>query len=166
MDAYKIQHIKTGLYSPQANSSERVNREIISKIRVFVGEKHTDWDKYVSTIASTLRSDYHSSINSSPYYALFGQNMILSGGEYPILKKLKALADPEIKTIPSADRMHLIRTQVKENLNKAHMRAERIYNRRATNVRFVEGQEVFRRNFGQSSFSKEKTAKFMPKFLK
>lgn len=79
--SYEIDHIKTGFYAPQSNASERANREIITKIRCFLEDHkdHSDWDKYVPQILSILRSDYHSSINCSPYYATFGQNMVQHG---------------------------------------------------------------------------------------
>ena len=72
---YGIKHIKTGVYAPQSNASERANREIITKIRIFLENKenHSDWDKYIPNILSILRSDYHSAIKCSPYYAAFGQ---------------------------------------------------------------------------------------------
>ena len=55
---YGIKHIKTGLYSPQANSA-----------------------------------DYHTSIDCSPYYAMFGQNMCSHGSSYDLLSRLDLMSD-------------------------------------------------------------------------
>lgn len=166
MQSYDIKHVKTGLYSPQANSSERVNREILSKIRIFVKGKHDEWDKHVSQIGAILRSDFHSSIKCSPYFALFGQHMVFNGSEYTLLRKLKCFNESDIHTIPTPDKMLLMRERIKDNLHSAHLKAERCYNLRAKSIAFVPGQKVFRRNFEQSSFVKSKTAKFSPKFIK
>lgn len=106
---YDVTHIRTGLYSPQANASERVNREIISKIRYFLKDEsnHLNWDVCIPRILSTLRSDFHSSIECSPYYAMFGQNMCLHGSTYPLLNKLNMLVDDTVVT--RADRLSNIR---------------------------------------------------------
>ena len=74
---FEIKHITTGFYAPH------IIRKI-EKIRCFLQEhkEHGDWDKYIPQILSILRSDYHSSTKCSPYYAMFGQNMVLHGSTY------------------------------------------------------------------------------------
>lgn len=119
---YGIAHIRTGLYSPQANSSERVNREIISKIRFFLKSEsnHLNWDQGIPRILATLRGDYHTSINCSPYYAMFGQNMILHGSTYSILEKLNMLADDTI--VKRADKFSSIREKISKKLMRKRQR--------------------------------------------
>ena len=39
LSEYGIKHIKTGLYSPQANSAERANREIVSKLKFLLKDE-------------------------------------------------------------------------------------------------------------------------------
>lgn len=165
-DVYGIKHITTGFYSPQANNSERVNREIVSKIRHYLKHEsdHTNWDSNISKILTILRSDFHSSIQCSPYFALFGQNMISHGSSFAMLEKLGMLSD-DIGVFHS-DRLQHIRDRIRENLNVAHEKASRTYNTRARPVHFVEGQEVFRKNHSQSDFKKGINAKFCPKFIK
>ena len=85
LNTFGIQHVTTALYSPQANVSERANREIIAKLRCFIGRDHTKWDKYLSQITAILRSDYHNAIKCSPYFATLGQNMIQHVSAYGIL---------------------------------------------------------------------------------
>lgn len=163
---YGIAHIRTGLYSPQANSSERVNREIISKIRFFLKSEsnHLNWDQGIPRILATLRGDYHTSINCSPYYAMFGQNMILHGSTYSILEKLNMLADDTI--VKRADKLSSIREKISQNLEKAHEKATKVYNTRARPVNYRVGQEIFRKNHSLSNFKKGLNAKFNPKYIK
>lgn len=164
---YGIKHIKTGFYAPQSNASERANREIITKIRVFLENKdnHSDWDKYIPQILSILRSDYHSAIKCSPYYAAFGQNMIQHGSSYNILEKLGCLNE-DVEISNSSDKLNRIREKIRDNLLIAHDRASKSYNMRSRPSNFQKGQVVFRKNHILSNQAKGINAKFMPKFVK
>lgn len=167
LSKYGIEHIKTGLYSPQANASERSNREIVSKIRNFLknDKDHRNWDREISKILSVLRSDYHTSIKCSPYYALFGQNMVQHGSSYKILEKIGCLRD-DIDFKENSDRLNKIREKISDNIERAHEKSSKRYNLRARQIHFNEGQVVFRKNFSQSDASRAVNAKFLPKFIK
>ena len=144
------------LVSAQANASARVNREIISKIRYFLknDSDHTKLDRNIFKILSVLSSDYHSAIQCSPYFAAFGQNMILHGSSYSMLKNLNLLSDDTI--VKHSDKLKNIRENISKNLNIAHEKASRTYNTRSKPVNFIEGQEVFRKKHSQSDFRKAK----------
>lgn len=161
LSKYDILHIKTVLYSPQANASERSNQEIISKIRIFMkgDDHHQNWDSFIPHILSVLRSDFHSVIGCSPYYAVMGQNMIQHASEYQILEKLGCLQD-DFVVRTNADKLCGIRDKIRENLEKS----KTTYDTRSRTVNFREGQEVHVRNFRQSDFSKALNAKFLPRF--
>lgn len=139
-ELFGVTHIRTGLYSPQANAAERVNREIISKIRFYLKDQpdHCSWDKCIPRILGTLRSDFHSSIQCSPYYAMFVQNMCMHDSTYTLLDKLNVVVDDTIVT--RTDKLSDIRNRV--------------------------GQEIFRRSHNLSTFEKGVNAKFSPKYIK
>lgn len=165
---YGIEHVKTGFYAPQANASERVNREVITKLRCFLEEEkdHSDWDRYIPHILSQLRSNYHNAINCSPYYALFGQNMCQHGSSYRILEHLDSLNYDYVEILSQPDKLHKIRDIVRENLEKAHEKSKRTYNLRSRKIECREGDTVFRKNHYLSSQIKKVNAKFLPKFSK
>lgn len=165
---YEIKHITTGFYAPHSNASERANREIITKLRYFLKDQkeHSDWDKFIPQILSVLRSDYHSSIRCSPYYATFGQNMIQHGSSYGILEKLGCMSGEDVDIQNSVDRLSKIREIVKENLNTAHEKASKTYNLRSRAIEFKLVQIVYRKNHILSNMSKRINRKFMPKFVK
>lgn len=163
---FGISHIRTATHSPQANASERVNQSILSAIRSYLEGDHTAWDKYLSDIECSLRSSIHSSIGVTPYFALFGMNMVNHGSVYRLARKLKTLGDPENNIIPRSIKLDLVRDKIRENIHKAYQKNERTYNTRCRKVKFVPGQEVFRRNFQQSVFKNNYNAKLARKFLK
>ena len=166
LSLYGITHIKTGLYSPQANVSERANREIISKIRFYLKKEshHSNWDICIPHILTVLRSDYHTAINCPPYYAMFGQNMCLHGSTYQLLQKLDMLTDDTL--VNRTDKLTNIHKKIAQNLQVAHEKSSKVYNSRAKAISFREGQELFRKNHQLSVFSKAQNAKFNPKYIK
>ncbi|XP_037825604.1 uncharacterized protein LOC119613645 [Lucilia sericata] len=163
---FGVKHVKTATHSPQANASERVNQSILSAIRSYLQEDHTEWDKYLSEIEFSLRSSVQTSIGVTPYFALFGMNMISHGSVYKLAKKLQCLHDPEIDIVPKPVKMDLVRHKIRESLHKAYLKNEKTYNTRCRQVKFVPGQEVYRRNFQQSDFKNNFNAKLAKKFLK
>lgn len=163
--AFKINHMTTAAYAPQSNASERVNRSILAGIRAYLDEDHTKWDAHLSDIESAVRSSFHESIGTSPYFALFGHHMFSSGADYELARKLESL-EPEIEILERKDQLQIKRDLIKENIHKAYEKGEKQYNKRSREVSFRPGQEVYVRNFVQSNFSKNFNAKFAPKFKK
>lgn len=166
MSDYGIRHLKPPYYHAQANASERMNREVIKSIRVFANENHVTWDVMLHKISIALRSGYHQSIGTSPYYAAFGQNMILHGASYQLLRKMQALNGNDFQILPNDVRMNQLHQRIRENLIKAHVNQEKQYNLRTTTTNFQQGQEVFRRNFVLSDKSNKICKKFCRKFVK
>lgn len=86
LTALGISHIYTAVYSPQSNSSERVNRSILAAIRSYLKQDQRLWDQNLSAISCSLRNSLHQSIRCSPYKAVFGFEMITHGSSYALLK--------------------------------------------------------------------------------
>lgn len=164
--AYGVKHFRTGLYAPQANQSERVNQSILSAIRSYLKDDQRDWDQNLSAIECALRSAVHSSTGMSPYFALFGNNMITHGSVYRLARQLEELNDPEFSALPKSLKIDLIRNEVKKNLERSYNDRARKYNIRARKVKFVPGQEIYYRNRQLSDFSKNINAKLCKKFVK
>ncbi|GFY08285.1 retrovirus-related Pol polyprotein from transposon 297 [Trichonephila clavipes] len=51
-----IKHMKTVTYRPQANLTERVNRNLVQMIASFVEENHENWDQFLHEFAFALRA--------------------------------------------------------------------------------------------------------------
>ncbi|GBP06340.1 Transposon Tf2-6 polyprotein [Eumeta japonica] len=166
--SYDIRHIKTGFYAPHSNASERCNREIITKVRFFLMEHrdHKNWDRFIPQILTILRSDFHSSIQCSPYFATFGQNMVQHGSSYKILDKIGCSSGEDLTISTHIDRLTKIREKLKENLDLAHIKSAKTYNLRSRNIQFQKGQIVYRKNHLLSSAPKNINKRFLPKFVK
>lgn len=162
LQKYGVKHVKTAFYSPQANASERVNRSILQIIRSYVGDNQKGWDLHISDAAFALRSVLHSSIGVSPYYAVFGMHMMQHGGSYEVGRKLCALKDATFSVEIPSEKNQLIRDKIFKGLQNAHLKNEKVYNTRSKDVKFREGQIVYRKNFKQSSLVENYNAKLAP----
>lgn len=123
---FGVSHRCTAVYSPQANASERLNRSVLAAIRAYIGTDHTNWDQYLNEISGSLRSNLHRSTGFSPYFLCFGQNMVMNGQDYDLLRKLNLLS--EDTNISTADKLLLARSKAKENIGNAHDVNARRYN--------------------------------------
>jgi len=165
LDKYGVRHVYTGLYAPQSNASERVNRSLIAGIRAYIkGTKHNDWDQHLSAISCALRSSLHHSIGQSPYHLLFGQEMITNGSSYAVLRRLHSLEEGA-EPIRKDDRLMFYRDQAKKIIAKSFEVNAARYNLRSRENKLAVGQRVFRRNFALSDQSKGFNAKLAPKFV-
>ena len=160
---FGVTHLCTAIYSPQANASERLNRSVIAAIRAYIGSDHGNWDTNLNEISGALRACVHRSTGFSPYFLTFGQNMILHGKDYELLRKLNLLSDDTL--LKQQDALQIARSKAKENVSAAHDDNARRYNLRSRTVQFKTGDTVYARNFAQSNAAKKFNAKLAPVFI-
>lgn len=80
---YKIQKIFYNLkYHPQANHTERANKEIVRCLRSYIGENQKTWDVSLHKIAQAIRTAKHDVTQFSPAFLTFGRNVPLYGDFY------------------------------------------------------------------------------------
>ncbi len=72
-------HITTTSFHPQSNISERVNASIAQMLSNYCSSHHRDWDTLLSSITLALNTQYHRSIDTTPYYLLYARHCILPG---------------------------------------------------------------------------------------
>ncbi|XP_037898480.1 uncharacterized protein LOC119643208 [Glossina fuscipes] len=92
-------------------------------------------------------------------------NMATNSKAYSLLRKLKPLDDYPLR-LSREDSVQLTRRLTKHQRATQFNRNVKSYNLRSTVVNFVESQEVYRRNFKQSSFVKCYNAKLGPVLVK
>lgn len=165
LDNFGVKNIYTALYSPQANASERVNRSINEALRAFIQNDQRDWDKFLSSINSSLRSSIHQSIGKSPYYVVFGQNMIGHADDYKLLRNLNMMTDGPLD-LKREEKFQWLRDDILNRMRTAYDHNARSYNLRSRNRRFELDQIVTRRNFCQSNLLKHFNAKLAPVGIK
>ncbi|GFV83631.1 retrovirus-related Pol polyprotein from transposon 412 [Trichonephila clavipes] len=73
---FDIKHIKTVTYRPQANLTERVNRNLVQMIACFVEENHENWDRFLHEFAFALRTSVNETKNITPAELFLGKKVI------------------------------------------------------------------------------------------
>ena len=161
MAKFGVNHMLTAVYSPQSNASERVNRSLNEALRSYLRKDQREWDRYISSINSSLRNSVHQTTGDTPYHLLFGVHMVTHGKDYKLLKNLSLLSEPSIE-IRKEDRFVLLREAIKSKAEAAYLRNQKTYNLRSRDRTFEVGDEVYRRNFTQSNMAAHYNAKLAP----
>ncbi|KAL9705920.1 hypothetical protein quinque_009438 [Culex quinquefasciatus] len=162
LSRYHVTHWRTPSYHPQINDSERANRVITTAIRATIKKDHKDWANNIQTIANAIRNSVHDATKYTPYFVLFGRNMVSDGREY------RCMRDTSIDSgsLNNAEREKLY-ADVKENLKKAFERHSKYYNLRsnAKCPQYTVNEKVLKKNTELSDKGKGYCAKLAPKYV-
>ncbi|KAH8236315.1 hypothetical protein KR032_000356, partial [Drosophila birchii] len=90
---------------------------------------------------------------------------LTSGSSYKLLRSLGILED-RAAMLTREDSLEVVRKKAQEVLSKQNAKNERQYNLRSREVVYREGQEVYRKNFKQSSFPAGYSSKLGPTYVK
>ncbi|KAJ0895862.1 putative nucleotidyltransferase, Ribonuclease H [Helianthus annuus] len=124
-------------YHPQTDGqTEVVNRCLQNFLRSFAGDEPRAWSKYLYLAEYWYNTSHHSSINMSPFQALYGQ---------PIPEAIRY--KPEMSDNPSIDftlkEMQRLRVVLKQNLKRAQQRMSSLANEHRMDKEFQIGDMVF-----------------------
>ena len=74
-DALKIRTAMSTAFHPQTDGqTERMNRVIEDALRHFVNPLCDDWDEYLAAIQFAINNSWNSSIENTPFHAVYGQH--------------------------------------------------------------------------------------------
>ncbi|KAG5886426.1 hypothetical protein JTB14_009323 [Gonioctena quinquepunctata] len=162
---YAVKQIFTANYHKQANPTERVNKTLETMIRCYVSENHKEWDKMLSKVACSIRTQVHESMRRTPYFVVFGREFPMnleigvpdSSGDFTV--------DQEILARDRSVPLQQLYEEVKGKLLKAAERNKRYYDLRHRDVKYEVGDEVYRKNFVHSDAAKFYSSKLANKFV-
>lgn len=162
MNEYNVNVSYTPLYHPQANPCEIANKSIGNALRSFVAqsENQRTWDTQIAAITCALNSHVHSSTNVSPYFALYGHDMILDGKEYVNLVD----ANESYQTM-SIHKFSAIRQFIRESLLKSYEKSVKIMNAKAGSRKFDINGDIYLKNLKLSNAGDRYCKKLGPKYI-
>ncbi|GFY31357.1 uncharacterized protein TNCV_753151 [Trichonephila clavipes] len=149
-----IKHMKTVTYRPQANLTERVNRNLVQMIACFV-ENHENWDRFLHEFAFVLRTSVNETTNKTPAELFLGRKIIThfsklinvtEGAEY-VGRNIEKLFD-----------------EARQNMRKQHKNWEKYYNRKGREVNIKVNDLVLVQTHFISAAGRRVVGKFMLKF--
>ncbi|GFX57913.1 retrovirus-related Pol polyprotein from transposon 412 [Trichonephila clavipes] len=71
-----LKHMKMVIDRPQANLTERVNRNLVQMIACFVEGNHENWDRFLHEFAFALRTSVNETTNKTPAELFLGRKII------------------------------------------------------------------------------------------
>lgn len=155
----------TSRYHPQANATEAANKTAEIAIRAYLvdAENHRDWDSHIHEIACSMNTAIHSSTKLSPYFALYGRHMNTNANKNDENDTV-ILAKPSESA--EADRRNKIVELVKANLKKSYDDSKHRYDRRARQINYKIGDEIWVKTRVLSNAIKGIISKFSPQYRK
>lgn len=165
VSSYKCQIKYCPVYHPQANPTERINKNLKTMLSMFVSDNHRDWDVNLSKVACALRTCKHEVAKLSPYFINFGRSMVLSGDDYTNRDALDKDCDERLLGSIRNESMRKLFGDVRQRLQKASQASASRYNLRRRDITLLPNQPVWRKNFVLSDASKYFSSKLAPKYV-
>ncbi|GFT93640.1 retrovirus-related Pol polyprotein from transposon 297 [Trichonephila clavipes] len=75
-DRLGIRHVKTVVYRPQANGTERMNRDLVQMIANFVNDLLETWDQFLREFANAIRTAVNETTGKNPAELFLGRKLI------------------------------------------------------------------------------------------
>ncbi|KAL4363790.1 hypothetical protein GQ457_04G028520 [Hibiscus cannabinus] len=117
-------------YHPEIDGqTERVNKCLETYLRCIVGEKPKEWGKWIHLAEWWYNSSFHSTIQTTPYQALYGQEPVIHlpclAGESKVASADRSLQQREARAIKMLE-FHLKRAQdrMKSHADKRRIECE------------------------------------------
>lgn len=162
LSKFGVTHWKTPSYHPQINDSERVNRVLTTAIRASIKRDHKEWANNIQAIANAIRNSVHEATKYTPYFVMFGRNMVSDGREYRHMRDT-SLGETN-QNNPEREKLY---AEIKENLKRAFEKHSKYYNLRsnANCPQYTVGEKVLKKNTELSDKGKGYCAKLAPKYI-
>ncbi|GFW16719.1 retrovirus-related Pol polyprotein from transposon 17.6 [Trichonephila clavipes] len=71
-----IRNVKTVVYRPQVNRTERVDRDLVQMIANYVNDQHDTWDQFLPEFAYAIRTAVNETTGKTPAELFLGQKLI------------------------------------------------------------------------------------------
>ncbi|GFY31117.1 uncharacterized protein TNCV_4360241 [Trichonephila clavipes] len=147
--------MKTVTYRPQANLSERVNRNVVQMITCFVEENHENWDRFLHEFAFALRTSVNETTNKTPAELFLGRKIIT-----PFSKLINVTEGAEYV----GRNIEKLFDEARQNMRKQLKHWGKYYNRKRREVNIKVNDLVLVQTHFKSAAGSRVVGKFMPKF--
>jgi hypothetical protein len=137
-----IKHSLISPYHPQPNASERTNQTLKQLIRSFV-DSHSNWDQHLQKFAFAIRASVSETTKVSPA-------LLNLGRELPLLFDSQMQADdqnsePDVLARETSQKLKDLIVWVRKNIEEAHKRNKKYYNKHHRDVSYSANQKVLLR---------------------
>ncbi|GFT70160.1 retrovirus-related Pol polyprotein from transposon 17.6 [Trichonephila clavipes] len=149
-----IRHVKPVVYRPQANRTERVNRDLVQMIANYVNEQHDTWDQFLREFAYAICTVINETTGKTPAELILGRKLITP------FQKLVMVSDGTEFAVGDIEKSF---EEARRNTKTKHEKWE-YYNRRRRDVQMKVNDWVLVATHPLSSATRKVVAKFKPNF--
>ena len=140
-----IRKTRTTALHPQSDGQvERQHQTILNYLSKFVSENQKDWDDYVPLYLLAYRSSKHEATGYSPAELYFAQEprlpLDLLRGSPPDCEKVNSIVDYIQKL---KRKIEVVHNNARRTLDMRSLQTKMRYDRKAREIRFAEGQNVW-----------------------
>ncbi|GFX33056.1 uncharacterized protein TNCV_5042241 [Trichonephila clavipes] len=150
-----IRHVKTVVCRPQANRTERVNRDLVQMIANYVNDQHDTWDQFLREFAYAIRTAVNKTTEKTPSELFLSRKLITP------FQKLVMVLDGTEFSVRDIGRLF---DEARRNTKAKHEKWEKYYNRCRHDVQIKMNDWVLIKTHPLSLATKKVVAKFKPKF--
>ena len=144
LEELNVHHVTTSYYHPQSNGKvERLHRTMNDILAKKIGENRQSWDLYINQMLAALRFNVSESTKFSPYYLLYGRDVILPLDN--ILKPRKLYYGDEHHEI-ALQEQHRAFTLIRNYQKRVKQRQADRLNDKIKEIEFKVGDFVYYRN--------------------
>ena len=153
LDLFQSEHRITSAYHPQSNGQrERDNRTLKDALSKVSNEKGDDWDQYIQGILFAYSTSIHSSINITPFKAMYNRDAKLPLDPKPT-EEVIIDGEPTFDAVNQdtlrclTDIKQSLQTAVAEKIKDAQKKQKKYYDRRHDNSKtYNVGSTVYIKN--------------------
>ncbi|GFU25500.1 uncharacterized protein K02A2.6 [Trichonephila clavipes] len=120
-----IRHVKTVVYRPQANRTERVNRDLVQMIANYINEQHDTWDQFLREFAYAIRTVVNETTGKTPAELFLCIKIITP------FQKLVMVSEGTEFAVGDIERLF---EEARRNTETKHENWKKYYNRRRCDV--------------------------------
>ncbi|GFU84044.1 retrovirus-related Pol polyprotein from transposon 17.6 [Trichonephila clavipes] len=153
-DRLGIRHVKTVVYRPQANRTERVNRDLVQMIANYVNDQHDTWDQFLREFAYAIRTAVNETTGKIPAELFLGRKLITP------FRKLVMVSDGTEFAVGDIERLF---DEAKRSTKTKHEKWAKYYDTRRRDVQVKVNDWVLIKIHHLSSATKKVVAKLKPK---
>ncbi|GFW44470.1 transposon Ty3-I Gag-Pol polyprotein [Trichonephila clavipes] len=153
-DRLGTRHVKTVVYRPQANRTERVNHYLVQMIANYVNDQHDKWDQFLREFSYAIHTAVNETKGKPPSELFLGRKSIT-----PFQKLVMGIDGTEF----AVENIERLFDEARRNIKAKHEKWEKYYGRRRHDVRIKVNDWFLITTYPLSSATKKVVAKFKPK---
>ncbi|GBM86212.1 hypothetical protein AVEN_239242-1 [Araneus ventricosus] len=151
------------VYHPQANPSERKNRDLKPKLAILVGDAHDTWDEKLAMIRFAMNTSKCDTTGHTAAYLQFGRELRTTDDVNHDLRSLIENYNFVAEITPYLKHFARLTPQIRERVEQKQDQRKKYFDKNRRPIYYQPGDKVWVTLHPKSSRSDKRSKKFYPK---